>query len=133
MIDTKELRRGNLIFASEDENGNPEPCKVFEIYEDGIKWGMPNDDRGGNSTCYKYLDPIPLTPEWLEKAGEKYSGEDKNWEYEIRVGALKWYFRWNTEWYSELGGIYMGSRVQYLHQGQNIYYDFTGQELTIKQ
>lgn len=75
--------------------------------------------------------PIALSDDLLKRCGQEYVREDKNWEYQIIVGAIKWYFRWNTEWYSELGGIYLGSHIQYLHQVQNIYYDLTDKELTI--
>lgn len=76
--------------------------------------------------------PVDITPEWLERCGRKCD-IDVGWEYQIQVGALNWYFRWNTEWYSEVGGIYIDSRVQYVHQLQNLFFALTGKEIEIKE
>lgn len=78
------------------------------------------------------FEPIQLDTDWLERCGRKCE-KGNGWEYQIQVGALNWYFRWNTEWYSEVGGIYIDSRVQYVHQLQNLYFAFTGKEIEIKQ
>lgn len=78
----------------------------------------------------QWFDPILLTPECLDRLGKK--SDDQSWEYVIPVGALKWNFRYNTEWYSEIGGIYIDSRVQYVHQVQNLYLDLTGKVLNIE-
>lgn len=77
-----------------------------------------------------WVKPIPITPEWLLRLG--IPSEHPEWEYQIPVGALKWYFRYNTEWYSEIGGIYIDSRVQYVHQVHNLYYALTGNEINVK-
>ena len=140
MIDPRELKLGNYIF---DEEGcfikitgfqphghitrcdEPEGCiLLFDIYsQDGkIREGYENESDSCN--------PIPLTPEWLERCGEKCDRPD--WQYQIQVGALKWYFRWNAVWYSELGGIYLDSRFKYVHQVQNLYFLLIGKELKIK-
>lgn len=113
MIDPKELRLGNWILSPKGE--------PFEVYTETF---ADIEYAGIN------FNPIPLTPEWLDRCGEKC--DKPHWQYQIQVGALKWYFRWNTEWYSELGGIYLDSRFQYVHQLQNLYFSLIGQELTIK-
>lgn len=123
MIDKKELRIGNLLKCGD---------KIVEVEDIGdtginLQWlhEMSHYDYD-----YNQLSPIELTPEWLEKIGEKCT-DINGWEYQIRVGALKWYFRWNTEWYSEIGGIYIDSKVQYVHQMQNLYFALTGKEISI--
>lgn len=131
MIDAKELRLGNYIYASGlYEN------RLVKVEQIGSKGTLSEDKRVimfeglnvGEFSCD--CNPIPLTPEWLERCGEKCDRPD--WQYQIQVGALKWYFRWNTEWYSELGGIYLDSRFKHVHQVQNLYFLLIGHELTIK-
>ena len=124
MIDQKELRKGNLVSLAHESNIPIVTIKTIE--EDNISVSEIN----GHFYDYELLMPIELTPDWLERFGEKRNRPD--WQYEIQVGALKWYFRWNTEWYSELGGIYLDSRFKYVHQVQNLYFSLIGQELTIK-
>jgi hypothetical protein len=126
MIKVNELRIGNLV-NYEDEalpvlKIDGDVKKVFIDLLIGLNMEMSEDD----------LRPIPLTGDWLERLGQKCENGN-GWTYQIPVGALKWYFRWNTEWYSEVGGIYIDSRVQYVHQLQNLYFALTGKEIEIKQ
>jgi len=110
MIKSSDIRIGNWILSPDGK-----PMQVYaEIFLDIEDVGIE-------------FNPIELTPEWLLKYGVK--SDDGSWEYQINVGAIKWYFRWNVEWYSELGGIYMGSHIKYVHQLQNLYYSLTENEL----
>jgi hypothetical protein len=77
------------------------------------------------------LSGLPLNEEWLLRLGASKSFE--NWQYTIPVGAITLHFRCNTEWYSELGGIYLGSKIKYVHQLQNLYFALTNSELTLKE
>lgn len=125
MIKANELRKENLFFYK----GQPETVDGIDendyiiiynnYYDDGIEHIKEED-------AY----PILLSAEWLERCGQKCA-PGHQWEFQIQVGALKWYFRWNTEWYSEIGGIYIDSRIQFVHQLQNLYFAFTGNELPI--
>lgn len=129
MIDPKELRIGNLVHC----NTNALDVKVQWPHPAQLIVAVEWPDGGGCEHVtgdLEEFEPIPLTPEWLERIGEKCNNIPE-WEYVIRVGALRWYFRWNTEWYSEIGGIYIDSKVQYLHQAQNLYFSLIGKELTI--
>lgn len=144
MIDTKELRRGNIICASEDENGNNEPCRVFEIYEDGVRWGLLHDDHGGNSTSYKYLAPIPLSPYWLNRLGFSYdiTGEDEDkieyWDkstpyHKHSFGPFTFTIvKWNDGDFT-FSHHSIRKDCKHLHDLQNIWFYTTGEELTIKQ
>lgn len=112
MIKANELRIGNWI-----------------IFPFGGNQKVTGDDIA-NFDALGGVFPIPLTPEILEKAGAKtVIGE---WQYSMNVGALKMNFRHNIEWYSELGGIYLGGHIQSLHQLQNLYFALTQTELTIQ-
>ncbi|WP_346236731.1 hypothetical protein ABDK00_014135 [Niabella insulamsoli] len=120
-IQPQELRVGNLVLI------DGVPKSVIEISIHGVCYV---DDIKLFET-YGNISPIPITEEILIKAGfEKSFGT--NWEYERSIGAIKMYCLWNTEWYFELGGIYLGDHPKYLHQLQNIYYSLLGKELEIK-
>lgn len=141
MIDPKELRIGNYII---EEDG----CMAILIGMQPYDHSVRCDEKEGCDLLVDVFEAdgvvtkgclsdskksrfIELTPNWLERCGEKCpSGQE--WEYQIRVGALYWYFRWNTEWYSEIGGIYIDSKVQYVHQMQNLYFALTGKEISIR-
>lgn len=75
------------------------------------------------------FEPIPLTEEWFIKCGyEKADGVD----YVLRISALKMTSRIHSNiCYSEVGGIYLGDRIKYVHELQNLYHSLTGNELTI--
>src|SRR5690349_17339716 len=71
MITANELRIGNWVQTKE---GEAVQCRNIDA--DGINlegWAQPIDAGGGDifthEHFYKGLDPIPLTPEILEKAG----------------------------------------------------------------
>lgn len=70
-MEAKELRIGNLISASTDVDDKPEFCEVRQLKNRGLVWRSTGstDDEGGNYTSYEFSEPIPLTPELLEKAG----------------------------------------------------------------
>ena len=123
MIDAKELRIGNLVYRLVEAN----ILTVVEISTTYLKFEHLDEHVWDAED----INPIPLTSEWLERMG-KMCNNIPGWEYQISVGALNWYFRWNTEWYSELGGIYLASRIKYIHQLQNLYFALTGEELQIK-
>ncbi len=128
MIKATELRIGNYTHkkdATIDAAGKVNYSYRLHVIDHNDIYHIVED---GDPTNH----PIPLTPEWLERCGEKCINNN-GWEYQIRIGALKWYFRWNKEWYSELGGIYIDSKVKYIHQLQNLYFALTGVELTIKE
>lgn len=130
MIQASDLRIGNLV-------GDADYIANAAEYDE-ITVLIVNGDENTISSAYAdtiscdELYGIPLTKEWLERCGRKCENGN-GWEYQIQVGALKWYFRWNTEWYSEVGGIYIDSRVQYIHQLQNLYFALTGKEIEIKE
>lgn len=106
MIKEKDLRVGNLVLYDD---------KLFEV--DVIVTFADND-----------FNPIPLTPEILEKCGfEKVYQSyvlDKFFLYNGPDVAGDWWFKM-----SEAVGFTV--KIKYLHQLQNLYYALTGEELKI--
>lgn len=122
MIKANELRIGNLI------NYNEQYCKVVSLYDDGIIWFDDKNNDSYSSEVYE-PNPIPLTPEILEKAGfEKYEKiKDECWHkgnFEI--------FKTSSPGYSMDIEKDIYPELIYLHQLQNLYFALTGEELTIE-
>jgi hypothetical protein len=119
-IKANDLRIGNLV----RNNLSGEILKACDVLCDGI-----NTDKieGLN---YGFIEPIPLTEEWLLKFGFK----------EIIVDS--WYSKLaenkNTINISKSGLVAINDdkpirAIEYVNQLQNIYFALTGEELTIKE
>ncbi len=120
-MDSKQLRIGNHVMYTDQ----------FGKYVDQIR--VLNEeycqlDNHGARFDYSGLEPVPLTEDWLMKFGATKRIVSE-WDYHLKVGAVKIYFRKNISWYSELEGIYLGSHIQYVHQLENLYFALTGNEL----
>lgn len=122
MIDPKELRIGNLASVNTAQAGWWETTHVTA--ESFAK------SAAGTLICESY-EPIPITPEWLEKLGfeknEYNSYQLKNIELSeeiIRSIPPKK----TGVWYVE----YFQVRIKHVHQIQNLYHALTGDELTLK-
>ena len=94
------------------------------------------------------MKPIPLTEEWLIRAGFNNSALVKDSESQSIIGLLRY---WNNEdqevYYSDVKSYYQIAEnncmsygispilkdIKYIHQLQNIYYALKGKELEIKQ
>lgn len=83
------------------------------------------------------IEPIPLTPEWLERCGFKkgssYIGIGYHWDgpndisiVEQNIDKDDTYRLYGSEWT-------IGKDFKFLHQLQNLYHALTGEELTIKE
>jgi hypothetical protein len=124
MIPANELRIGNWAYDNK-LNG----CIRFTSFH-----GLCNIENKPDD-----YDPIPLTPEVLEKCGfldtgTRYIGtpdEPIVWSSgyeEIRKDFGRYeYVLYSDEWDSNLKSI----TVDYVHQLQNIYFAITGEELTV--
>jgi hypothetical protein len=66
------------------------------------------------------LEPIPLTEEWLIKLGAKKDKIDNTYYLPELEIMLPNFFRYKTS---------MISRIDYVHQLQNLYFALTGEEL----
>lgn len=154
MVNINELRIGNLVST----NGKPMNTSHKDIYKvlaidsrdsfeefKGCVTITCDDPRYKDVGAWcQYLEPIPLTPELLEKCGFEYSS-NHIYEYKYDGSIL---FDELNDWknidkYSI--GIVAGNggwlhipageviiRCLYLHQLQNMYYAITGEELEVK-
>lgn len=122
MIRPEELRKRNRIQVNF--------LSIQEIEVSSIGEYFINDDSG---LTYDILEGIPLTEEWLIKAGFEKEEVDA-------VGIATW-----NEWY--LGGLQIDStgteagcendfyyqttdrKVKFVHQLQNLYFALSGEEL----
>lgn len=130
MIQPNELRIGNLvIFPS---MADTDIGHVAEILADGITY----HDGGLHSCSYDDIYPIELTPERMGWLGMERCDEH-GLLYETYIGTHKLAFVFNHtfNWYdasfgTESNSVKMPS-IQYVHELQNLYYLFTGDELEV--
>lgn len=111
MVNANELRIGNLI-------------------EKGGEWFAA--DFIAIQMAHNY-NPIPLTPEILEKYGFEKSNEFRTYrlnEFDIEYVFGEWH------WVVDDRGDNEGTKprtIKYLHQLQNLYFLLTGKELSYEQ
>lgn len=123
-IDPRELRIGNWILI------DGEPRQINWLYPASITY-----DRNGVNTVYSVLsedpaatvypslEPIPITPEWLERLGGTYSyfvAEIHGIELVFEQMIFRYYYA-KDKW----------KDVNYIHELQNLIKALTGHELTI--
>jgi hypothetical protein len=78
------------------------------------------------------LKPIPLTEDWLIRLG--FEQAMNGWFCKKEYLWLRQY-KLNNQWFAGVNGIgdIDCTRIDYVHQLQNLYFALTGEELTIKQ
>ena len=136
MITPQELRIGNWVNYSGRYNKRGEVYEGLKgpfavtgmrehIYLKNLLSGLPF------SFSFGEIEPIPLTPEILEKCGfnkKTYGGAGLF--YVNGLVHISEYLNYlNCDPY---GSVENSVSVQYLHQLQNLFYVLTGQELEIK-
>lgn len=115
MIKANELRIGNYVSTEVDEFISIDGTNKYRIIIEG------------DYVSEGYVNPIPLTEEWLLKFGFTKHGFDDPldlyWCHPNLIGAI-----------NERCLIYDYSRlkIQYVHQLQNLYFALTGEELVCK-
>lgn len=132
MIKATELRIGNIV-----------KFLAYDIDPEGNKFGEPYTEVVDLKTMEHIIeypevyDPVPLTPEILEKCGfEKDSTGDCFTQGIDRCGLLNIY---SESWKYSLDDVHneecyksSGNRIEYLHQLQNLYFSLNGEELIVK-
>ena len=125
MIAANELRMGNWVMYDN---------RLFQI--EAISRSLPclnTDEFGIGVVDWNNINPIPLTPEILEKCGLKNGNSelDRNVFYSTNKHLAQ--FSVNI---SGSFGIYVGVfialrsvHLEYLHQLQNLYFALTNEEL----
>jgi hypothetical protein len=137
MINVKDLRIGNWVKCGGFKRLYGE-FKVAEIYPDQITI----EQKPYDGFTVEEVEPIPLTPEILEKCGFvpnaigqlaiEILGIDTHLEL-ITINDGYCYLNLNQIGeFSRCQDISI-NRIQYLYQLQNLYFALTGQELTYNQ
>ena len=120
-MNAKDLRIGNLLQYTDFQ-------KVKEHLR-GTTFNVTADDILFLSTySVDYVEPIQLTPEWLEKFGFEKIGSRYEKE-SISLYKFKDVFDLQLIRDNELFDLGIG--YVYVHQLQNLYFAITGEELTV--
>lgn len=128
MITPQELRIGNYINFN-DGSCHDDIRKIVGISTKDINTVVKGCHFATAIRSNNLIYPIPLTEEILLKCNATLHGI----EYIIKASALPFKFRFHSGIaYCEMGNVYLGDRIQYLHQLQNLYNLLTGKELEIK-
>jgi hypothetical protein len=130
MIEATQLR----LFNKVDWKGSIDNVVGIELDQDGDGYFVTVSDRFGGIAFVnvKEIDPIPFTPEWLKSCGAIRPYEDEHiwliglFEFILQGDELSLYDR------ESLARQFGTAPMKYIHQLQNLYHDFTGEELTIK-
>lgn len=133
MISASELRIGNFIYDDENQIAKVERIESNDFY----KYNGSDDEQiiysiNGTMRMSSEISPVPISEDILFKCGFVESTIRTDFKLKLRICAINLYCRFNTEWYFELEGIYLGSTPKYLHQLQNLYFALTGKELDVK-
>ena len=111
-MNAQEIRIGNLLFRNK-----------LVVTADGL---TIHDLAFFPDSIGKQYSPIPLTPEWLERMGFKYSNDLRCFytgNYSLKETV--------TGRFHFCQGIAELSTLEYVHQLQNLYFALTGTELSI--
>lgn len=131
MINPKELRLGNYLLAScEDDKNYFEQIVVNGLFEDEIRHDAIGMTQPTWETDPENVKPIPLTEEWLNNLGFTYQTMGIFTAPSVQYfSVIKW-----KDCDAEFTLIKdQKISVKYVHQLQNLYFALTGNELTIKQ
>jgi len=118
MVKVEELRIGNCLKSID---GKIIQTSIKEFVGFPINTGIINHNQQIND--FEYLEYIPITKEHLEKANFNFKElgfNDLSVSYGLTSGDIHFV----------IGNYY--HKLEYLHELQNMYYDFTKKELTFK-
>lgn len=127
MVKANELRIDNLFLLEK------KVVSILEISQDEI-WSKEiiRNTRLGLCLCHlEELEPIPLTEEWILKAGfkkRKLEGYEVHFMYEHPklhscITAI-----YNADFSMSLDNVARG--IKYIHNLQNLFFAITGEELS---
>lgn len=121
MVDLKDIRVGNYVHHKDDwsyrQVGN-------DFQEFDFVWDYKDFHALLECTLYpEAIEYISLTKEHLDKANFNFKELGFN-DLSVSYGLT------SKDIHFVVGNYY--KKLDYLHQLQNIYYDFVGQELTFK-
>lgn len=130
-MDIRELRIGNFVTWSDDNDilsvltitGITSPDTVW------IDWEWNDGTKDSTDSGIDDINPIPITPEWLERLGFEKMPPKNHWEEYWDKGILRLYI---TDGKISPIAVIHSKKPKYVHQLQNLFYALTGEELTIK-
>jgi hypothetical protein len=135
MIQAKELMIGNYLYC--EYSG--EIIQVTEIKNDGV-YASSNKTVIERYYYYEEIHSIPIDEKWLTDFGFDISKSPSTWatKIELDYGMSNEYQIFKNEVsivdYSFIYFRYKFiTRVEYIHQLQNLYFALTGEELELKQ
>lgn len=148
MIDARDLRIGSMFYPIERKGGIDIPqeipfvvAEIFPLAVRGYELGKKLtqlDDWELISFQTRMISPIPITEELLLRAG---------FEKKRESGTIEMYYFDNGVFkFSLTHGVYLQDtaydegdytntyriEIKYVHHLQNVVYDLTGQEITLK-
>lgn len=126
MIQANELRVGNCLLNAKGQIGKVKEIIIGDAGHDYKHFVRFSDLVYGG--YLENLQPIPLTPEILEKCGFN----NLNFPGDSYFSLIK---RPKENYYDVLlvpDDANLGVRLLYLHQLQNLYFALTGEELILK-
>ena len=129
MIDARELRIGNYIFWNIPQKKGV-PHRIIGILERSLHTvpiSIPD------SRDVEEYEPIPLTPELLEKCGVDTASNETVFKEKYLTAknrGIHFFFRNNILEYSTVHSCNK-THIKYLHQLQNLFYCLTGKELEV--
>jgi hypothetical protein len=119
MIQANELRIGNWVKVGDTESTVCLIDHQFILLQGNAVINRPEQ-----------IEPIPLTPEILEKCGFEWSIYHQGFykkDFVNILGEYQYGYRFKIFRTSQ----YVGTKINYLHQLQNLVFILTGEELTI--
>lgn len=130
-MEANELRVGNLVYYF--DRTLPIPIQKIIAIETITEGGVNHlfAEEGLYEKEFKDLNPIPLTPEWLEKFGFDEDGRTMSLDddkYELcleRKGNEIWVIC-SSGYPQEI------KKLEYVHEVQNVFSSLKGKELEIK-
>lgn len=129
-IEYNELMKGNLIYFPFIKE-NVEVIGINALYGVNEPYFNKLSVMEGINLYYEPIDvfkPIQLTEEWLIKFGKKADNSDLFGGHIIQIPNGNGLRVKDNKWNSQ----HLQTKLDYVHQLQNLYYALTGEQLKIK-
>lgn len=124
-----ELRLGNIIQYSDFK-----PSIIVNLNSKGFLEIEPSNCNGWISIAEQQAQPIPLTEDWLLKAGFR---RDHDWSEPVFVHDDCLLFELHQSpdgvWMHVWDTAFTGAICDHVHQLQNLWFALVNEELTINQ
>lgn len=138
-MEAHDLRIGNYV-GRKYWNINPktnlktkeyQSCRIVSLGLDKILTTESLSRNKYIKSDYNLIEPIPLTEEWLKKISPSFIDLGN---LILRIDRFKFIWKFSYKyWYvvDDISGVYI-SKIEFVHELQNLYHALTGEELTIK-